>query len=93
MGFIEASPLASIWVVFGREAAVMKVNTAESETIVLDWRKVDCSLLVGGVLLPEVEEFRYLGLYSQVREDWSMRLMIRLERRPLLCGCCAGPLW
>uniref|UniRef100_A0A3B3C6P2 Ig-like domain-containing protein n=1 Tax=Oryzias melastigma TaxID=30732 RepID=A0A3B3C6P2_ORYME len=30
--------------------------------MVLDWRKVVCPLWVGGVLLPQVEEFKYLGV-------------------------------
>lgn len=30
--------------------------------MVLSWKKVDCSLWVGGELLPTVEEFKYLGV-------------------------------
>uniref|UniRef100_A0A3B3CJV2 Reverse transcriptase domain-containing protein n=1 Tax=Oryzias melastigma TaxID=30732 RepID=A0A3B3CJV2_ORYME len=44
------------------EAAGMRVSTAKSEAMVLDRRKVVCPLSVGGVRLPQVEEFKYLGV-------------------------------
>uniref|UniRef100_A0A3P9I175 Reverse transcriptase domain-containing protein n=1 Tax=Oryzias latipes TaxID=8090 RepID=A0A3P9I175_ORYLA len=44
------------------EAAGMRVSTAKSEAMVLDRRKVACHLSVGGVSLPQVEEFKYLGV-------------------------------
>uniref|UniRef100_A0A3B3HQU3 Reverse transcriptase domain-containing protein n=1 Tax=Oryzias latipes TaxID=8090 RepID=A0A3B3HQU3_ORYLA len=44
------------------EAAGMRVSTAKSEAMVLDRRKVVCHLSVGGVSLPQVEEFKYLGV-------------------------------
>lgn len=34
----------------------------KSEAIVLDRRKLVCLLWVGGVLLPLVEEFKYIGV-------------------------------
>ncbi|KAK3564604.1 hypothetical protein QTP86_023765, partial [Hemibagrus guttatus] len=42
------------------EAAGMRVSTSKSEAMVLDWKKVACTLQVGGEVLPQVEEFKYL---------------------------------
>ncbi|KAK3506456.1 hypothetical protein QTP70_000619 [Hemibagrus guttatus] len=44
------------------EAAGMRVSTSKSEAMVLDRKKVACTLQVGGEVLPQVEEFKYLGL-------------------------------
>ncbi|KAK3567642.1 hypothetical protein QTP86_020413, partial [Hemibagrus guttatus] len=44
------------------EAAGMRVSTSKSEAMVLNWKKVACTLQVGGELLPQVEEFKYLGV-------------------------------
>ncbi|KAK3556390.1 hypothetical protein QTP70_007992 [Hemibagrus guttatus] len=40
----------------------MKVSTSKSEAMVLDQKKVACTLQVGGEVLPQVEEFKYLGV-------------------------------
>ncbi|KAK3528617.1 hypothetical protein QTP70_006030 [Hemibagrus guttatus] len=44
------------------EAAGMRVSTSRSEAMVLNRKKVACTLQVGGELLPQVEEFKYLGV-------------------------------
>ncbi|KAK3526897.1 hypothetical protein QTP86_003592 [Hemibagrus guttatus] len=44
------------------EAAGMRVSTSKSEAMVLDRKKVACTLQVGGEFLPQVEEFNYLGV-------------------------------
>ncbi|KAK3565094.1 hypothetical protein QTP86_033147, partial [Hemibagrus guttatus] len=44
------------------EAAGMRVSTSKSEAMVLDRKKVACTLQVGGEVLPQVEEFKYLGV-------------------------------
>ncbi|KAK3545364.1 hypothetical protein QTP70_005981 [Hemibagrus guttatus] len=44
------------------EATGMRVSTSKSEAMVLDRKKVACTLQVGGELLPQVEEFKYLGV-------------------------------
>uniref|UniRef100_A0A671X7J4 Reverse transcriptase domain-containing protein n=1 Tax=Sparus aurata TaxID=8175 RepID=A0A671X7J4_SPAAU len=44
------------------EAAGMRISTSKSEAMVLDRKKVACSLRVGGEFLPQVEEFKYLGV-------------------------------
>ncbi|KAK3516360.1 hypothetical protein QTP70_009415 [Hemibagrus guttatus] len=42
------------------EAAGMRVSTTKSEAMVLDRKKVACTLQIGGEVLPQVEEFKYL---------------------------------
>ncbi|KAK3564781.1 hypothetical protein QTP86_026411, partial [Hemibagrus guttatus] len=44
------------------EAAGMRVSTSKSEAMVLDRKKVACTLQVEGEVLPQVEEFKYLGV-------------------------------
>ncbi|KAK3506681.1 hypothetical protein QTP70_014290 [Hemibagrus guttatus] len=44
------------------KAAGLRVSTSKSEAMVLDRKKVVCPLQVGGELLPQVEEFKYLGV-------------------------------
>ncbi|KAK3567045.1 hypothetical protein QTP86_009013 [Hemibagrus guttatus] len=44
------------------EAAGMRVSTSKSETMVLYRKKVACTLQVGGEVLPQVEELKYLGV-------------------------------
>ncbi|KAK3541007.1 hypothetical protein QTP86_010128 [Hemibagrus guttatus] len=53
------------------EAAGMRVSTSKSEAMVLNRKKVACTLQVGGEVLPQVEEFKYLGVLftSEVRMD------------------------
>ncbi|MDF4405451.1 reverse transcriptase domain-containing protein, partial [Vibrio parahaemolyticus] len=44
------------------EAAVMRISTSKSEAMVLSRKRVDCPLQVRGEVLPQVEEFKYLGI-------------------------------
>ncbi|TWW64140.1 hypothetical protein D4764_03G0011480 [Takifugu flavidus] len=44
------------------EAAGMRISTSKSESMVLAWKKVECLLQVGEEVLPQVEEFKYLGI-------------------------------
>ncbi|KAK3563871.1 hypothetical protein QTP86_004810 [Hemibagrus guttatus] len=44
------------------EVAGMRVSTSKSEAMVFDRKKVACTLQVGGEVLPQVEEFKYLGV-------------------------------
>ncbi|TWW67452.1 R2DM Retrovirus-related Pol polyprotein from type II retrotransposable element [Takifugu flavidus] len=43
------------------EAAGMRISTSKSEAMVLDRKKVECLLRVKEEILPQVEEFKYLG--------------------------------
>ncbi|KAK3510969.1 hypothetical protein QTP70_027792 [Hemibagrus guttatus] len=40
----------------------MRVSTSKSEAMVLNRKKVACTLQVGGEFLPQVEEFKYFGV-------------------------------
>ncbi|KAK3559257.1 hypothetical protein QTP86_008827 [Hemibagrus guttatus] len=44
------------------EAAGMSISISKSEAMILDRKKVACTLQVGGEFLPEMEEFKYLGV-------------------------------
>ena len=44
------------------EAAGMRISTSKSETMVLSWKRVECPLRVRNEILPQVEEFKYLGV-------------------------------
>ncbi|KAK3544073.1 hypothetical protein QTP86_001044 [Hemibagrus guttatus] len=56
------------------EAAGMRVSTSKSEAMVLDLKKVACTLQVEGEVLPQVEEFKYLGVLftSEGRMDYEI---------------------
>ncbi|TWW81710.1 hypothetical protein D4764_01G0015250 [Takifugu flavidus] len=40
----------------------MKISTSKSEAMVLNRKKVECLLRVKEEILPQVEEFKYLGV-------------------------------
>ncbi|KAK3530619.1 hypothetical protein QTP86_029307, partial [Hemibagrus guttatus] len=65
------------------EAAGMRVSTSKSESMVLDQKKLACTLQVGGELLPQVEEFKYLGVLftSEGRMDLDADEIKRLGKR------------
>ncbi|KAI3372593.1 hypothetical protein L3Q82_023069 [Scortum barcoo] len=44
------------------EAAGMRISTSKSKAMVLDRKRVACPLRVSGEVLPQVEEFKYLGV-------------------------------
>ncbi|KAI3372975.1 hypothetical protein L3Q82_023414 [Scortum barcoo] len=44
------------------EAAGMRISTSKSEAMVLDRKRVACPLRVGGEVLPQWKEFKYLGV-------------------------------
>uniref|UniRef100_A0A8C6Q6A0 Reverse transcriptase domain-containing protein n=1 Tax=Nothobranchius furzeri TaxID=105023 RepID=A0A8C6Q6A0_NOTFU len=71
-----ASSSSDLQLLLGRfaaecEAAGMRISTSKSETMVLDRKRVACHLRVGGEVLPQVEEFKYLGVLftSEGRRD------------------------
>ncbi|KAK3547092.1 hypothetical protein QTP86_011400 [Hemibagrus guttatus] len=63
------------------EAAGVRVSTSKSEAMVLDRKKVACTLQVGGEVLPQVEEFKYLGVLftSEGRMDHEIDRWIGAE--------------
>ncbi|TWW60942.1 hypothetical protein D4764_05G0010320 [Takifugu flavidus] len=44
------------------EAAGIRIRTSKSESMVLTRKKVECLLWVREEVLPQVEEFKYLGI-------------------------------
>ncbi|TWW77246.1 hypothetical protein D4764_12G0006360 [Takifugu flavidus] len=61
------------------EAAGMRISTSKSESMVLARKKVECLLWVGEEVLPQVEEFKYLGILF-TSEGWpglSLRDRVR----------------
>ncbi|KAK3522459.1 hypothetical protein QTP86_011803 [Hemibagrus guttatus] len=52
------------------EAAGMRVSTSKAEAMVLNRKKVACTLQVGGELRPQMEEFKFLGSCLRVRKGW-----------------------
>ncbi|XP_048009164.1 uncharacterized protein LOC125243494 [Megalobrama amblycephala] len=50
------------------ELAGMRISTSKSEAMVLSRKRVACPLQVGGVVLPQVEEFKYLGVLFMSEE-------------------------
>ena len=40
----------------------MRISTSKSKAMVLRQKRIDCPLWVGGESLPQLEEFRYLGV-------------------------------
>ncbi|TWW59258.1 hypothetical protein D4764_06G0007880 [Takifugu flavidus] len=59
------------WFAAACEAAGMKISTSKSEAMVLNQKKVECLLQVKEEILPQVEEFKYLGVLftSEVRME------------------------
>ncbi|KAI3352306.1 hypothetical protein L3Q82_005177 [Scortum barcoo] len=88
------------------EAAGMRISTSKSEAMALDWKRVACPLQVSGEVLPQVEEFKYLGVFvheasflTYSREELlalrtkrraGMRHPIPAELRRRPRGCKAG---
>ena len=67
------------------EAAGMRICTSKSEAMLLDRKKVACSLRVGGELLPQVEELKYLGVLFTFESHLAKNFIIycRPEFPPL----------
>ncbi|KAK3567028.1 hypothetical protein QTP86_008979 [Hemibagrus guttatus] len=68
------------------EADGMRVSTSKSDAMVLNWKKMACTLQVGDAVLPQVEEFKYLGVLftSEGRMDHE------IDRR---IGAAAAVMW
>ena len=54
----------------------MKISTSKTEVLHLSKNSVQCSLLVGGVSLKQVEKFKYLGVAftSDGRQDEELNV-------------------
>ncbi|KAI3364011.1 hypothetical protein L3Q82_001225 [Scortum barcoo] len=78
------------------EAAGMRISTSKSEAMVLDRKRVVCPLRVSGEVLPQVEEFKYLGVLftSEGKMEREIDRRIGLVQRPQsYARRCTGPSW
>ncbi|KAI3359104.1 hypothetical protein L3Q82_002647 [Scortum barcoo] len=76
------------------EAAGMRISTSKSEAMVLDRKRVACPLQVGGEVLPQVEEFKYLGVLFTSEGKMEREIDRRIGAASAqLCGRCTGPSW
>ncbi|KAI3370772.1 hypothetical protein L3Q82_007308 [Scortum barcoo] len=76
------------------EAAGMRISTSKSEAMVLDRKRVVCPLRVGGEVLPQVEEFKYLGVLFTSEGKMEREIDRRIGAASAeLCGRCTGPSW
>ncbi|KAK3526284.1 hypothetical protein QTP70_022683 [Hemibagrus guttatus] len=75
---LQAWTYSMHWGVLQCEAAGIRVSTSKSEAMVLDWKKVACTLQVGGEFLPQVEELKYLWVLftSEGRMDCEIHRRI-----------------
>ncbi|KAI3371028.1 hypothetical protein L3Q82_023678 [Scortum barcoo] len=71
------------------EAAGMRISTSKSEAMVLDRKRVACPLQVGGEVLPQVEEFKYLGVLFTSEGKIEREIDRRIGAASMqLCGRC-----
>ncbi|KAI3366362.1 hypothetical protein L3Q82_000450 [Scortum barcoo] len=60
--------------------------------MVLDRKRVACPLRVGGEILPQVEEFKYLGVLFTSEGKMEREIDRRIGAASMqLCGRCTGP--
>ena len=59
------------------DIAGMKISTPKTEVLHLSRNPIQCSLLVGGVLLKQVEKFEYLGVAFTSDERQDKELDVR----------------
>ncbi|KAI3367277.1 hypothetical protein L3Q82_008323 [Scortum barcoo] len=77
------------------EAAGMRISTSKSEAMVLDRKRVACPLQVGGEVLPQVEEFKYLGVLftSEGKIEREIDRRIGAASAVMRRSVYAGPSW
>ncbi|KAI3374595.1 hypothetical protein L3Q82_021173 [Scortum barcoo] len=76
------------------EAAGMRISTSKSEAMVLDRKRVACPLQVGGEVLPQVEEFKYLGVLFTSEGKIEREIDRRIgAASAVMRGRCTGPSW
>ncbi|KAI3353748.1 hypothetical protein L3Q82_004979 [Scortum barcoo] len=76
------------------EAAGMRISTSKSEAMVLDRKRVACPLRVGGEVLPQVEEFKYLGVLFTSEGKMEREIDRRIgAASAVMRSVCTGPSW
>ncbi|KAI3360388.1 hypothetical protein L3Q82_002299 [Scortum barcoo] len=74
------------------EAAGMRISTSKSEAMVLDRKRVACPLRVGGEVLPQVEEFKYLGVLFTSEGKMEREIDRRIGAvSAVMARRCTGP--
>ncbi|KAK0153213.1 putative uncharacterized transposon-derived protein F52C9.6 [Merluccius polli] len=61
------------------EAAGMRISTSKSESMVLNRKRVECTLRVGDEILPQVEEFKYLGVLFTIMRTLHGSVVVKRE--------------
>ncbi|KAI3356217.1 hypothetical protein L3Q82_017465, partial [Scortum barcoo] len=72
------------------EAAGMRISTSKSEAMVLDRKRVACPLRVGGEVLPQVEEFKYLGVLFTSEGKMEREIDRRIGAAEVFQACPTG---
>ncbi|KAI3367628.1 hypothetical protein L3Q82_026470 [Scortum barcoo] len=76
------------------EAAGMRISTSKSEAMVLDRKRVACPLRVSGEVLPQVEEFKYLGVLFTSEGKMEREIDRRIgAASAVMRSVCTGPSW
>lgn len=70
---------AAGWYATEFAVAGMRVSASMSETMVLSWKRVECSPHLMDELLPQVEEFKYLGPLFMSEGKSEQRLSWHLQ--------------
>ena len=69
--------------------AGMKISTSKNEVLHLSKNPVQCSLQVGGVLLKQVEKFKYLGVAFTSDERQDEELDVRSSKASAVKRVCS----
>ncbi|KAK0133573.1 putative uncharacterized transposon-derived protein F52C9.6 [Merluccius polli] len=67
------------WFAAECKAAGMRVSTSKSESMVFNWKRVECTLRVGDEILPQVEEFKYLGVLLTIMRTLHGSVVVKRE--------------
>ncbi|KAI3361660.1 hypothetical protein L3Q82_002021 [Scortum barcoo] len=76
------------------EVAGMRISTSKSKAMVLDRKRVVCPLRVSGEVLPQVEEFKYLGVLFTSEGKMEREIDRRIgAASAVMRSVCTGPSW
>ena len=72
----------------------MRISTSKSESMVLNRKRVECTLRVGDKILPQVEEFKYLGVLftseGRMKREIDRRISVASAVMQTLHGSVVG---
>ena len=75
------------------EAPGMRISTSKLEAMVLSRKLIDCLLWVGNEFLPQVKEFKYLGILFSSEGTREREMGRRIGARERFCIRFAAPWW